>query len=57
MYNIRIMKRITLYISDKQDADLREIAKDTDVKYSEHVRRAVDDYTKKVKREKKREEK
>ena len=47
------MKRVNLYLSDKQDADLREIAKDTDVKYSEHVRRALDDYIKKVKREKK----
>jgi len=56
MYNIRIMKRITLYISDKQDANLREIAKDTDVKYSEHVRRALDVYIKQVKREKKRHE-
>ncbi len=49
------MKRINLYISDNQDADLREIAKETDIKYSEHIRRALDAYIKQIKREKKRE--
>ena len=55
MYNIHAMKRINIYISDYQDADLRQIALETDVKFAEHVRRALDDYIKKVKREKKRE--
>ncbi len=55
MYNTRTMKRIDLYISDTQNVELRQLAKETDVKLSEHVRRAIDDYLKKVKREKKRE--
>ena len=54
-YNIHIMKRTNIYLSDKQDADLRQIAIETDVKFAEHVRRALDDYIKKLKREKKRE--
>ena len=49
------MKRTNIYLSDKQDADLRQISKETDVKFAEHVRRALDDYIKKLKREKKRE--
>ena len=52
-YNIHIMKRTNIYLSDKQDADLRQIAIETDVKFAEHVRRALDDYIKKLKREKK----
>jgi len=55
VYNIHIMKRINIYISDRQDEDLRQIALDTDVKFSEHVRRALDAYIKRMKREKKRE--
>ena len=55
MYNIHIMKRINIYISDRQNEDLRQIALDTDVKFAEHVRRALDVYIKRVKREKKRE--
>ena len=49
------MKRTNIYISDKQDADLRQIAVDTDIKFAEHVRRALDVYIKQIKREKKRE--
>ena len=55
VYNIHIMKRISIYISDRQDEDLRQIALDTDVKFAEHVRRALDAYIKRVQREKKRE--
>ena len=55
VYNIHIMKRINIYISDRQNEDLRQIALDTDVKFAEHVRRALDAYIKRVKREKKRE--
>jgi hypothetical protein len=55
MYNLPIMKRINVYLSDKQDATLREIVKDSGIKYAEHVRRAIDAYIKQVKREKKRE--
>ena len=49
------MKRINIYISSPQDADLRQIAQETDVKFAEHVRRALDAYIKQIKREKKRE--
>jgi predicted DNA-binding protein len=49
------MKRTNINLSDKQDAVLREIAKDTGIKYAEHVRRAIDAYIKQIKREKARE--
>jgi predicted DNA binding CopG/RHH family protein len=49
------MKRINIYLSEKQDTALREIVKDSGIKYAEHVRRALDVYIKQLKLEKKRE--
>ena len=48
------MKRVNIYISDKQYIDLKTFAKKTDVKFAEHVRRAIDKYLASIKRAKKR---
>ena len=48
------MKRVNIYISDKQYINLKTLAKETDVKFAEHVRRAIDKYLVSLKRAKKR---
>jgi len=48
---IYIMKRINIYLSDKQYEALKALAKNTDVKFAEHVRRAVDKYLASAKRQ------
>jgi len=46
------MKAIKIYVSEKQDTVLRDIAKETGIKYAEHVRRALDMYLEYLKRSK-----
>lgn len=46
------MKRITLYITIKQFEILKQFAKDG-IKVSEHIRRAIDEYINKLRKEKK----
>jgi len=47
------MKRVNIYLSDKQYEKLKLLAKETDVKFAEHVRRAIDKYLASIKRAKK----
>lgn len=44
------MKRVNIYLSDKQYHNLQLVAKITDVKVAEHVRRAIDNYLTTLKR-------
>jgi predicted DNA binding CopG/RHH family protein len=46
------MKRVNIYLSDKQYDALKQVAKKTDVKFAEHVRRALDKYLASLKRQK-----
>ena len=44
------MKTRTFYLTDRQIKALESLVKDTDMAMAEHVRRAIDDYLKKLKR-------
>lgn len=44
------MKTRTFYLTDRQIEALESLVKDTDMAMAEHVRRAIDDYLKKLKR-------
>ena len=48
------MKTRTFYLTDRQIEALEELVKDTDMTMAEHVRRAIDDYLKKLKKEENR---
>ena len=40
------MKRVNIYITDNQYATFKQLAKETGLKFTEHVRRAMDKYIK-----------
>ena len=42
------MKRIPVILDDKQHETLRKLAFDTKLSISEHIRRAIDEYLKKI---------
>jgi Ribbon-helix-helix protein, copG family len=42
------MKRVSMYLSDSQLAALKKLAKRTDTKYSELVRRFIDEGLKRI---------
>ena len=44
------MKRVNIYLSNKQYDALKQVAKETEVKFAEHVRRALDKYLASLKR-------
>lgn len=44
------MKTRTFYLTDRQIKALESLVKDTDMAMAEHVRRAIDNYLKKLKR-------
>jgi len=44
------MKTRTFYLTDRQIEALEKLVKDTDMAMAEHVRRAIDNYLKKLKR-------
>ena len=46
------MKRMDIYITERQDEALRELAKETGLQRSEYIRRALDDYLKRIRKEK-----
>ena len=48
------MKRVNIYISEQQYQQLKQLAEETGLKSSEHVRRAIDEYFAKRKREQNR---
>lgn len=45
------MKTKTFYLADRQIERLEALVKETGITMAEHVRRAIDDYLKKVKKE------
>jgi predicted DNA binding CopG/RHH family protein len=47
-YNIH-MERINLYVSENQLKELKELKKTTGITWSEHIRRAIDEYLAKQK--------
>jgi hypothetical protein len=49
-YNFCIMKRININISDKQDKEFHQLAKEQGLTFSELIRRALDEYLRKQKR-------
>lgn len=51
MYNVR-MKKVNYYLSVKQIEALKELALQTGISISEHIRRAIDIYLKLLKEEK-----
>jgi len=44
------MRKINIYIPNMDDAELRELVKKTDIKYAEHVRRAITMYLESTRR-------
>ena len=50
------MKRYNTYLSEKQIQGLEALAKATDIKVAEHIRRAIDAYLQAQKRKRKREQ-
>ena len=49
-----IMKRINIYIRDKQHQELTEYSKENEIKISERIRDAIDAELKRLKAEKRR---
>lgn len=49
------MRRINVYLRDRQYEELTAISQETEIKFSEHVRRAVDLYLNHLKAEERRE--
>lgn len=47
------MQRINIYLSDEQKSALESLAKVTDIKVAEHVRRAVDLYLEQMEKKQK----
>jgi len=45
------MIKITVYLTEKQIQGLKALAKETGLSYSEHLRRAVDEYLTKLRKE------
>ena len=41
------MKRVNIYLADQQFQHLKKIAEETDIKFAEHNRRALDKYIEK----------
>lgn len=42
------MKRVNFYLTEQQIAKLKELFKSTGLSISEHIRRAIDEYVKKI---------
>jgi hypothetical protein len=45
------MKTKTFYLADRQIKELSRLVKESGISMAEHVRRAIDDYLKKLERE------